>query len=179
MLYVGAATPTGSVENIGGLVDFPSTDASDIYETGVAVGLIAGAERYGFIGEVTLEFRDPMPLTDLGQSLANLSREDGKKVDTGYFSANVFVAKSFRVGERARPFAGVSAGIVDNQLTASGVSAHNDEGFGLAARGGVDLLPTTAWPLILRLGAKYEILSAGNDIPNDISYHLGVGWGFL
>ena len=178
MVYGGVATPTGSVEDVGGLITFPSTSAGDIYETGVAIGVIVGGEQDGWLAELAFETRDPMPLTDVGQQVANLSRTDGKEVDAGYFSIGLFVAKGFRLGERVRPFLGLSGGLADNQLRANDEAPHDDEGFALAARGGIDFLPKASWALMLRLGAKYEIFSLGPNIPHDVSYHLGIGWGF-
>lgn len=128
--------------------------------------------------ELAFEFRDPISLTDVGQQLANLFRTDGKEVDAGYFSVNVFVGKAFHLGGHVRPFLGVSAGLADYQLRADKEAPHDKEGLAVAARGGIDLLPRASWGLILRLGVKYEVFSVGTSIPHDISYHLGIGWGF-
>lgn len=41
MVYGGVATPTGSVDDMGGVVTFPSTPAGDIYEPGVVIGIFS------------------------------------------------------------------------------------------------------------------------------------------
>ncbi|MFQ5636877.1 MAG: hypothetical protein ACE5IR_02645 [bacterium] len=62
MFYGGWGYPHGSVSDIGGLVEFPSISADAIYEPGFAFGLIIGADTCGWLLEMSLEGRYPMPL---------------------------------------------------------------------------------------------------------------------
>lgn len=178
IVYGGYGVPAGSVSNIGGLVKFPSAPANDIYKSGFTFGAMLGFRRFGWIAEFAFEVRE-LPLTNAGQELANLSRTDGKKVDTGYFSFNLFVGKSVKIGNNISPFIGISNGLVDNQLRADGEEPHDNEGYGMAARLGADWLPIKSKDLILRLELKYELISIGVSIPHDLSVHLGLGWGFV
>ena len=179
MVYGGYGVPYGSVSDIGGLVEFPSVSSNIIYKSGFAFGLMVGAEKSGWIFEISLEGRDPLPLTSTGQELANLSRTDNRKVDVGYFAFSLFLGKSFKLGHRMRTSLGIYNSLIDNQLRAGeGEQPHDHEGYGMAARLGIDLLPIRSWDLIVRLGAKYQLLSIGISIPNDLVYHLGLGWGF-
>ena len=180
MVYGGYGVPTGTVSDIGGLVEFPSTPAADIYKRGFALGLIGGLRTRGWLIEVAIEGRTTIPLTEQGQAFANLARIDTKKVSIEYASFDLFVGKSLMIGNKLSAFAGLSNGLVMKQLSAgTGEEPFNDEGYGMAVKLGFDWLAKSSWNLIIRPGIRYQLLTLGVSIPHDLVFHLGVGVGFV
>ena len=176
IFYVGWGIPTGTVSDIAGLVEFPSLPAADIYKGGIALGFIGGKRMGGWLIEISMEGRIDIPLTELGQALANLSRTDNKNVSIEYISFDLFVGKSLMIGNFLSPYVGISNGLVLKLLSAGlGEEPLTDFGYGMAVKLGIDWLAISSWNLILRPGIRYQLLTLGVSIPHDLVFHLGVG----
>ena len=110
-------------------------------------------------------------LTPGGQAVVNSTRSDGRKVHVEYASFDVFLGKTLRlVGEnykRLSSFGGVGVGLEILQLSANGDGPHNDQGVGACAKLGVDWSLSDSGRVALRLAGRYQLASAGVDIPND------------
>ena len=85
-------------------------------------------------------------------------------------------------GLTRREFGGISLGAGLSLLQLSqglGVEPFNEEGFSLSTKAGLDLLPFGSVPVMLRLTARYQILSAGVSIPHDIILQFGASYTFF
>ncbi len=183
--YVGIAggwtIPAGEVSSVTDLIDFgTSLPAKQIYDQGLAIALFGGLRTHGWLAEIDMVFR-LAPVTEEGQTLINLTGPVADRdVSIEYATFEILGGRDLSIGNRLRIFGAVGAGLSLLQLSQGlGVEPFNEEGFSLSTKAGLDLLPFGSVPVMLRLTARYQILSAGVSIPHDIILQFGASYTFF
>lgn len=171
--YVGGGwmIPMGNVSEIGAVIEFPSTSASDIYKQNAFIlsgfGLYSGKT----IVEMGVDF-GILRFTDTGQVLANTLVTDDRQVDAEIGSVDLAVGRVFLEGDRFAPFVSLSGGLLWSGLTPDGGDdRENDLGFGLATKIGVD---TFLRSNVLRAGIRFQLLSRGTNVPYQTTFFLAL-----
>ena len=107
----------------------------------------------------------------------------GDTVRVDYVTGGIFIGRCARIGPHITPFAGITQGLIKSSLRALGAenSFVDDRGYGVAVKGGVDWMigPWSDMKVVVRTAVRYQFLSLGASIPNDLTYRLGVGVLFV
>lgn len=168
---VGWVVPFGQVGSMTDLVQFSSAVAAkDLYKSCLAVHLVAGTRVGRWVLEGSMDARIPR-LTDAGQAIVNQTHPQGGEVDVEYASFELFVGRTVP-GKRLALFGGAGFGLALMQFSGGGgIEPHNDGGVGGSAKVGVDWFPSKAGRLAFRLAGRYQLFSAGVDLPHDGIVH--------
>lgn len=171
--YVGGGwmIPMGNVSEIGDVIEFPSTSASDIYKQNAFIlsgfGLYSGKT---FV-EMGVDF-GILRFTATGQELANTLVTDDRQVSAEIGCVGLAVGRVFLEGDRFAPFASVSGGLLWSSLTPDGgEDRENDLGFGLATKIGVD---TFLRRNVLRAGIRFQLLALGTNVPYQTTFFVAL-----
>ena len=181
----GWAVPTGTISGITDLISFTSpAEASVVYDNGLVLGVFGGRRFGEWIAGIDIDMR-LSPVTDEGQALVNLTGPfPDRDVGVEYATFEAFGGRTFTVGRSRTPrasfFGGAGVGLGLVQLSqGTGVEPHNDEGLSASVKLGMDLRLNRSSPVIIRLSGRYQLLSTGVDIPNDVLVQVGVSYGFM
>ena len=169
---VGWDFPTGSISEIGEVVEFPSTSANSIYESNPFFTMTIGGHFVKFFNEIGFG-AGPLFLSDKGQELANTIVADDSNVDAEYMSFDYTIGRVFFEGDRWAPFVSVSAGLLTHSLKADDREDENDHGFGMATTLGIDKV--TEDHFFVRSAVRYQLLSAGVGAPHQMTFYLMLG----